>query len=131
WPLVQLGPKLCNRFVHRAEREEGVFAQGSQYPSLDYLHAHFDFGLVAGPAWTRRHNGDTVVLRHLFTGEVHAGLVPAGPRDTGFLIVGDDDLGNAAEKLEGANVRTAPVAKSLCPGCFGERVVAGPEHGDE
>ena len=108
-----------------------LFAQGRQNPSLDHLHAHFDFGLVARLARARRHHRNTVVPRHLLVGEIDARLIAAAPCHSGFQIVRDHDLRHAAEEFKRAHVRADPVGQALCPGCFGERVVAGAEHGDE
>jgi hypothetical protein len=45
--------------------------------------------------------------------------------------IGDDQLGDATEEFEGADVRADPVLHLLARGGFGISVVAGPQDGDE
>ena len=49
--------------------------------------------------------------------------------DAGFQIVGDQDLGDAAKKLEGVDMGLNPGGEILGEGGFGKGVVAGAQGG--
>jgi len=49
----------------------------------------------------------------------------------GFAVIRNQDLGYAAEELEGPDMRADPVAQILPQRDLGEGVVAGPQHGHE
>ena len=69
--------------------------------------------------------------RHLGIGSVELRVVEAGLDDGGLGVVGHDEFGNPADRLEGAHVGVDPVGQRLRPGRFGEGEARGPQHGDE
>ena len=69
--------------------------------------------------------------RHLGVGAIDLRLVEAGLDDGGPGVVRHDELGNAADRLEGADVGGDPVRQRLRPGRLGEGEARRPENGDE
>jgi hypothetical protein len=69
--------------------------------------------------------------RHLAVGTIDLRLVEAGLDDGGPGVVRHDELGNAADRLEGAHVGVDPVGQRLRPARLGEGEARGPQHGDE
>ena len=51
--------------------------------------------------------------------------------DARLEVVWHEDLGHAAEELEGADMGADPVRQLLCPGGLGKGVVGGAEHGNK
>ena len=64
-------------------------------------------------------------------GGVEVGLVAMRPAHCRAQVVGDDEFGDAAEKLQRAHVGGTPVGQSLRPGGLGIGVARRPEHGHE
>ena len=69
--------------------------------------------------------------RHLGIRSVDLGIVEAGLDDGGLGVVGHDEFGNAADRLEGAHMGVDPVGQRLRPGRLGEGEARGAQHGDE
>ena len=71
------------------------------------------------------------MLRELLVGALEAGLVATGDGDATLELVGDHDLGDAAEEGEGALMAADPVVDLLRARGFGVGVVGRAQHGDE
>jgi hypothetical protein len=69
--------------------------------------------------------------RHLGVGAIDLRLVEAGLDDGGSGVVRHDEFGNAADRLEGADVGGDPVRQRLRPGRLGEGEARRTQHGDE
>ena len=69
--------------------------------------------------------------RHLGVGPVDFRIVEAGLDDGGLRIVGHDEFGDAADRLEGADVGVDPVGQRLRPARLGEGEARGPQHRNE
>ena len=108
-PLVELIEQLADRLVEFGQTEELPMPQRRHDPTLHDLHAGFDLGLVAGLVRPRGQHAHAVVHGQFVIGAVQIGLVAAGAIHAGAGIVGDDQLGDAAQKFEGADVRADPV----------------------
>ena len=59
---VEVADARVDRRIEFSEREEAGIAQSRQHEPLDNLHRHFDLGLVARFARTRRQDRGVVVL---------------------------------------------------------------------
>jgi len=68
---------------------------------------------------------------HLLICPIDSRLIAASFSHTGLQIIGDDDLGHAVQKLEGAHVGADPVGQPLRPSRLRVGIAAGPQHGDE
>src|ERR1019366_4498457 len=71
------------------------------------------------------------VRGHLRVRPIDTRLVAASFGDARLQIVGDDDLGHAPQKLEGAHVGADPVGQTLRASRLGVTVVAGSQYRDE
>ena len=69
--------------------------------------------------------------RHLGVGPIDLRLVEAGLDDGGLGVVRHDEFGDAADRLEGANVGVDPVRQRLRPARLGEGEARRPQNGDE
>ena len=129
--LVEPREQLGDRLVGFVRREELAFAQRRDYPSLDNLNSHFHLGFVLRPVRARRNNRRAVVRSHLAVCGIEIRLVITRVLHAGFAVIRNQDLGHAAEELEGPDMRADPVAQILPQRDLGEGVVAGPQHGHE
>ena len=129
--VIELRHELADRGVDVGKTVEGPAPQPAEQPSLDDQHRLLDFRLVAGfsrPGWQ---NGGSVMRRHLGVGPIDLGVVEAGLDDGGLGVVRHDELGNAADRLEGAHVGVDPVGQRLRPARLGEGEARRPQHGHE
>src|SRR5216683_7403290 len=117
--------------VDLRQAEEFPLPQGGQDPPLDQQHACLHLRLVTRFHAARRHYRYTAVRSHLLICPIDTRLIAASFRDAGLQVIGDDDLGHAAQKLEGAQVGADPVGQPLRPSRLRVGVAAGPQHGDE
>jgi hypothetical protein len=113
--VIELCHELAKRGVDVGETGEGPSPQPAEQPSLDDQHCLLDFRLVAGLSRPRRQNGGSVMRRHVGVGPIDLGVVEAGLDDGGLGVVRHDELGNAADRLEGAHVGVDPVGQRLRP----------------
>ena len=114
-----------------AREKNLAFAQGGDDPALDYLNPHLRLGLVSGSVRPRRNDRHAVVLPQVPIGRVQIRLVIAGMRDGALQVIRHHDFAHAAEKLEGALMRTNPVPQILPGRGFREGIAAGAQHGHE
>src|SRR5512139_485316 len=112
-----------------AEAEEGSVPQWSQDPVLHLLHSGFDLGLVLGLGHPGRDNDRAVMLCELPISGVEVRFVTAGTCHGRLQIVGDKDLGDTAEELEGMDMGLDPRGEFLGESGFGEGVIAGSQGG--
>ena len=129
--FVELRHQFAKRGVDVGETVEDPSPKPAEEPALDDQHRLLDLGLVARASRPRRQNGGSVVRRHLGVGTVDLGLVEARLDDRGLRVVRHDELGNAADRLEGADVSGDPVRERLRPGRLGESEARRTQHGDE
>ena len=129
--VIESGDLDGDRRIQGSQREEAVVPELGDDPARRHLYGDFDLGLVARLVGSGRHHGCVIVGRHLAVGAVHRRLVEAGFGNPGLQVVRDDHRRYAAEKPEGARVRTDPVGKPLAPGGLGKGVTGGAERGDE
>ena len=129
--LVELRHEFAERGVDVGETGEGPSPQPAEQPSLDDQDGLLDFRLVTRLSRPRRQDGGSVMGRHLGIRSVDLGVVEAGLDDGGLGVVRHDELGNAADRLEGAHVGVDPVGERLRPGRLGEGEARGAQHGDE
>ena len=88
-------------------------AQDGEDGALDDLHGHFDLGLVAGLAHPRGDDGDAVVVGHVLISGVQIRFVTVGGGDSGFEVVGHEDVGHTAEEGKRTGVCTDPIGQRL------------------
>jgi hypothetical protein len=98
---------------------------------LDDQHGLLDLRLVARLPGPGGQDGGSIVGRHLGIGAGDLRVVEAGLDDGGFGVVGHNEFGNPADRLEGAHVGVDPVRQRLRPGRPGEGETGGAQHGDE
>src|SRR6266851_2036829 len=72
---------------------------------------NFLLRFVTGLHRAGRHYGHTVMRGHLLIRPIDRRLIAASFGHTGLQIIGDDDLGHTAQKLEGAHVGADPVGQ--------------------
>ena len=130
-PVVELAEQLGVPLVEGGEAEEGLVAEAGEDPPLGDEDSHLDLGLVLGLAGPSGNHDGAVVLGELRVGPVGIGVVPVGSADGAAELVGDPDLGHAAEELHRADVARGPVRELLRPGGLGEGVVGGAQDGQE
>jgi hypothetical protein len=124
-PVVEACQQFLNGLVDLAQTEESSLSEGCQNPPLDHQYTGFHLRLVARFRPPRRHYRHTVVRGHFLVGSIHARLIATSFGDTRLQIVGDDDLGQAFQKLEGAHVGADPIGQALRRRRLGVGVVAG------
>ena len=129
--VIELCHELAKRGVDVGETGEGPSPQPAEQPSLDDQHRLLDFRLVAGLSRPRRQNGGSVMRRHLGVGPIDFRIVEAGLDDGGLGVVRHDELGNAADRLEGAHVSVDPVGQRLRPVRLGEGEARRAQYRDE
>src|SRR5262245_34803848 len=71
------------------------------------------------------------MLKHFLIAPIESWFVTVGTRHAALEIVRDNQLWNAAKKLEGSDVRADPIVELLRVSGFGVGVVGRAEHGDE
>ena len=120
-----------DRGVGLRQAEEGATSQWRQDLALGDLHADLDLGLVAGPSDAGRHDHAPVVGGELGIGRRDLGLVAVGPLHAGLQVVGDEELGDDAEVLEGGHVGSQEALRALVSVGAREGVVREAEHGEE
>lgn len=94
--------------------EESLGQGGDDFPGDD-LHTGFHRGLIFRLVGPGRCRSRAVVLKKLLVGgvDVPGGVGGGDPVGRGGGIIGDDDLGNPAEVVEGLAVRIKPGAHLL------------------
>ncbi len=125
--LEQLG----DGHVELGQREEAPVPQPRQDPALHDLYAHLHLALVlrlVGACGQDRH---AVVLGELGRGALQLWRVAVRFAHQGAGVVGDDQLGHAADESQRPPQRPQPVGLRLRGRGAGEGVVRGPEHGHE
>jgi hypothetical protein len=95
------------------------------------LDGDLDLRFVAGTPGPGGEDDGVVVLRELLVGALDARLVATGDGDAALELIADHDLGDTAEKREGALVAADPVVDLLRARGFGVGVVRRAQHGDE
>ena len=129
--VVQLPDQPGDRAVQLGKGEKPLVAQPCQDPALHDLDADLHLGLVARLVGPGRHDGRTVVRRHLAIGPVHRRLVEAGAGDARLEIVADQLTRHAAEIAERPHMRADPVRQPLAPGRAGKGEARRAEHRDK
>ena len=66
-----------------------MMPEGSYDPALHDLNAYFHLGFVARLVRPGRHNGSSIMLRHLLVGTVQIRLIAAGAVYPGTWIIGN------------------------------------------
>ena len=128
---VEILEQLGDGHVELGQREEAPVPQPRQDPALHDLHAHLHLALVlrlVGACGQDRH---AVVLGELGSGALQLRRVSVRFADHGAGVVGDDQLGHAADETQRPPQRPQPVGLRLRGRGAGEGVVRGPEHGHE
>ena len=120
---------LGDRGVHLREAEEGAVAKGHEDLALGDLHADLDLGLVARLAHAGGHDHASVVGGELGVGGVDLGLVAIRALDAGLQVVAHEELGRAAEVLEGRHMGGQEALRALIGVGTGEGVVREAQHG--
>ena len=125
-PFVELRHEFAEGGVDVSEAMEDPAPEPAEQPPLDDQDGLLDLRLVAGLPRPRRQDGGSVMGRHLGIRSVDLGIVEAGPDDGGLGVVGHDEFGHAADRLEGAHMGVNPVGQRLRPGRLGEGEARGP-----
>jgi len=128
---IETGQQFADGPIQFIEAETAPVPERGDDPATGDQHAAFDLGFVLGLSDPCRNDGNAVVARPVLIARVEVGFVPVRLLDATLEIVGNDDLGDAAEKLHGPYMRTQPVRQGLCPGGLGKGVVGCAQHGDE
>jgi hypothetical protein len=102
-------------------------SQSGQHPAFHDLHCHFDLRLIPWLGSPCRDHGEAIVLREVRVGPIDLGFIAVGTGHGRFEVIGDDDLGDPAERRKGPHVRADPVGQTLGPGGFGVGVAGGPQ----
>src|SRR5262249_5782626 len=89
------------------------------------------FGFIARTFGAGGEDDGGVVVRELVIGALQPGLVATRDGDATLELVGNHDLGDAAEEGERTRMTADPVVDLLATRGFGVRVVGGAQHGDE
>jgi hypothetical protein len=113
--------------IDLGQREAGVMPQSGQHPAFHDLHSHFDLRLIPWLGSPCRDHGEAIVLREVRVGPIDLGFIAVGTGHGRFEVIGDDDLGDPAERRKGPHVRADPVGQTLGPGGFGVGVAGGPQ----
>src|SRR5579883_1631562 len=101
--------EFADRGVDLREAMEDSMAQPSKQPPLDDEDRLFDFRLVHWASWPRRQDGGAVMGRQLGIGAIDKRIVEAGLDAGGLGIVRDEQMRNAADRFEGADMGVDPV----------------------
>jgi hypothetical protein len=112
--------------MDRGQRKEGVVPQAGQHPAFHHVHAHFNLGLIPGLGRPGRDDRATRVLREVRVGPIERGCIAGGTGDGRFEVVGNDDLGNPAERRKGPPVRADPGRQALPPGGLSLGITGSP-----
>ncbi len=107
--VVEFDQQAGDAAVELGQREEGVVAQPGQDPALDDLDGDLGFGLVLGLVGPCRHHCDPVVVGQLLVAGVDLRVITAGLAHSAAQVVRDEQLGHAAEELEGPDMAFEPV----------------------
>ena len=94
---IELGDALADGDVELIKREEAPVAQPRQHESLNDLHRHFRFLLVARLFDPRRQHNKTVMGGELLIGAIDAWLVARRLGDARFKVVADHRPRHAAD----------------------------------
>jgi hypothetical protein len=130
-PRVEPGDPLADGGVGLGQAEERAPAQGGQHPAGGLEDAGFRFRLVTGLPGASGDDRTAVVGGHLLVRGVEVGLVAVGLGDARTEVVGHDDAGTAADRLEGVDVPPDPVGQRLGGEGLGIRVARGAQDGHE
>src|ERR1017187_7881916 len=103
--------------------EESSLLPGGQDPAPDHHPPRSPLVFAARLPPPCRYYRHTVVRGHLRVRPIDTRLVAASFGDGRLQIVGDDDLGHAPQKLEGAHVGADPVGQTLRASRLGVTVV--------
>src|SRR6266540_4843300 len=123
--------ELADARVEGGEGEEALVPEAREDTSLSDLNPDLRLRFVAGTFGASVQYDGVVVLREVFVGALDAGLVATRDGDAALELVGDHDLGDAAEEGEGALVAADPVGDLFGARGFSVGVVGCPQHGDE
>ena len=93
--------------------EEGEVAQPGQDPPPGDQHPAFHLHLVLRPARACRDHSKPVVRGHLLVGPIDVRIVPARTLHRRFRVVGNDDHRHALDVLQGLDLGTNPVRRSV------------------
>ena len=129
--LVQLRDQPSNRAVQFSQAVKALMAQPRQHPTFDDLHPHLDLRLILRLAWPRRQHGRRVVVHEVLRGAAQHRLVAVGPGDQRSRVVGHQQLGYPADKLQRIAQAADPVRRRLSARRAGERVIGRPKHRHE
>jgi len=102
--VIEPGESFGDDRIRLGDREEGEVADAGQDPALGHQHPGLDLGLVSGLARAGGDDGTAVVLGQLLVGAVQLGLVAVTPDDADLEVVGNPDLRDAAQVLEGVDM---------------------------
>ena len=106
-------------------------AQPPEKPSLDDEHGLLDFCFIPRTSRPRWQNGGVVMRRHLGVGSIDLRIVETSLDNSGLGIVRHEQMWNAADHLEGANMGVDLVGQRLRPARVRKSEARCAEHGDE
>ena len=106
-------------------------AQPSDEPALDDQYGLFNFCFVAGLSRPCRQYSAAIVRRHLRIRPVDLRIVEAGLDDGGFRVVRHDQLRDAADGGQRADVAVDPIRQRLRPARVRKGEARRAEHGHE
>ena len=130
-PAIEVVDETGDSLVQFGQREEAPVSEPGEDPPLDDLYADLDLGFVLRAIGTRRQDGGAIVRREFGHRPLWFGFVTVGLADQRPWIVGNDQFGHSADKLERPAQAVQPVGLSLGGRGAGIGVVRGTEHGDE
>jgi Kef-type K+ transport system membrane component KefB len=113
------------------EAKKAAMAKSRDHPTFYQQHRIFRLGLIAGLVRAGGQNADAIVHGQLLVGRVEVRFITASATNAGASVVGDDQLGNTAQKLKRAHVSPKPVIQTLAPGGFDVGIGAGAQDGDK
>ena len=125
--VIELFQGLEDGLVELVDAEEVVVSESGQDPALSHEDGGFHFSFVPGTPHPGRDDGDSIMLRKLQVSGVDVGFVSAGLLDPYLEIIRDEDLGDAAEELEGVYMRSNPGRQILGGRSFSKGIAAGSE----
>ena len=129
--VIELDQELPDGVVQFHEAVEAPVPQAPENPTLHDRHARLDLRLVARAARPRRQDRGVVMRRHLGIGAVDRRLVEARLDDRSLRVVGDNQPGNPADRLERSGVGADPIVQRLGPVRLGVSEVRGTHDGDK
>jgi len=94
-------------------------------------HRLLDFCFIPRTSRPRWQNGSVVMRRHLGVGSIYLRIVETSLDNSGLGIVRHQQMRNAADHLEGADMGVDPVGQRLRPARVRKSEARRAEHGDE